>query len=622
MAVQQLKTQQNIPDFNLPEKYSSDLWDVLSWEENISIKRDYKCKWKARSSITDYKLDFTLVKNIILREELKYVFYYFYEIKGMTLTTFSEYYDRLKLLAKYVNTLNISSLLDITDISDYEKFVVKKGNKIIVSNGSEIRGMELVEETRKSRFVTFLTYVQEILEDYYTKDIPERQKLIWHYEKLPCKKGNNPSKVLNFKDILNKEFQKNAQDFCWFLLPNIVFGTIYKYLFSLKIFFNWICNNYPEIKHLNQLNRDLIENYFLYLRAESDYSSIAVNTFILNLKKFFEWGQLVKEENMPQNNLILVQDYNFKTIKSSKYLTDEEMKGIISIIPKLPNTYGKIVYMLIFTGVRISELLQLKVNALKIKSDGSYVLEIYQYKTEKYYSKPLDERPAKIILNEIQKNQERFGKENVEYVFVNSKNTPITLGTINKSIQKAIIENDIKGRDGELLHVTTHMFRATLSTKLMSAGKDPKLVAKLLGQSSLSSLSHYATVDLKAAKEQLAPRIAKDQILISNIWNTKDDKDEIPETAIPLCNGFCSKDIETGICKKATACLSCPMFIPSIQFINSYELQLQETEATIAVAKANGYTKLLENALETKKQLESILKKLKELEDKKNGKEH
>ena len=295
MAVQQLKTQQNIPDFNLPEKYSSDLWDVLSWEENISIKRDYKCKWKARSSITDYKLDFTLVKNIILREELKYVFYYFYEIKGMTLTTFSEYYDRLKLLAKYVNTLNISSLLDITDISDYEKFVVKKGNKIIVSNGSEIRGMELVEETRKSRFVTFLTYVQEILEDYYTKDIPEQEKLVWHYEKLPCKKGKTADKVLNFKDIANKEFQKKAKDFCWFLLPKIVFGTVYKYLFSLKVFFIWLDNNHPEIKQLSQLNRDLIEDYFLYLRAESNYSSIAVNTFILNLKKFFEWGQLVKE---------------------------------------------------------------------------------------------------------------------------------------------------------------------------------------------------------------------------------------------------------------------------------------------------------------------------------------
>ena len=540
----------------------------------------------------------------------------------MTLTTFSEYYDRLKILTEYINGLNISSLLDITDISDYEKFVVKKRNKTIVSNGFGIRGMELVEETRKSRFVTFLTYAQEILEDYYTKDIPERQKLIWYYEKLPCKNGANPNKVLNFKDIANKEFQKNAQDFCWFLLPKIVFETVYKYLFSLKFFFNLLDNNHSKIKQLSQINRDLIEDYFLYLRAESNYSSNAVNTFILNLKKFFEWGQLTKVENMPQTNLILAQDYNFKTVKSSKYLTDEEMKGIVSIIPKLPNTYGKIVYMLIFTGVRISEILQLKVDALKMKPDGSYVLEIYQYKTEKYYSKPLDERPAKIILNEIQKNQERFGKENVEYVFVNDKNKPVTSGTINRFLKKTIIDNNIKGRDGNLLHVTTHMFRATLSTKLMSAGKDPKLVAKLLGQSTLSSLSHYATIDLEAAKEQLAPRIAKDQVLISNIWKTESDKEEIPETAIPLCNGFCSKDIETGICKKATACLSCPMFIPSIQFINSYELQLQEIEATIAVAKANGYTKLLENSIETKKQLESILKKLKELEDKKNGKEH
>lgn len=86
MAVQQIKIQQNLPDFNLPEKYSGDLWDILSWEENNNIHRNHKNTWKARSSITNYKLDFTLVKDIILREELKYVFYFFYEIKGMTLT--------------------------------------------------------------------------------------------------------------------------------------------------------------------------------------------------------------------------------------------------------------------------------------------------------------------------------------------------------------------------------------------------------------------------------------------------------------------------------------------------------------------------------------------------------
>lgn len=622
MAIQQLKIQQNIPNFNLPEKYSSDLWDVLTWEENQNICKNYRNAWKARSSVTDYKLDFTLVKDVSLREEFKYVLYYFYEEKKIVLQTFAEYYDRFKVLAEYVNSIKFTSLLDITDLSDYEKFIAKRGHKLIVSNGTGIRGMEFVEETRNSRFITFLTYAQEILEEYYMKDVPERERLVWRYEKLPCKKGHAPQKNLDFRNIKNKAFQKNAQDFCWFLLSKVTFETVCNYLLAIKIFVNWLGDKYPEFNKLNQINRDIIEEYFLYLRTETEWSGIKINSSILNLKKFFEWGQLTNVENMPQNNLILAQDYNFKTEKSSKYLTDEEMKGIISIIPKMPNLYGKIIYLLIFTGIRISELLNLKVDSLKEKANGSYVLEIYQYKTEKYYSKPLDERAAKIISNEIQKNRERFGKENVKYVFVNDKNESITSGTINKTLKKVIIENNIKGRDGELLHVTTHMFRATLSTKLMSAGKDPKLVAKLLGQSTLSSLSHYATVDLEAAKQQLAPRIAKDQVLISNIWKTENDKEEIPETAIPLCNGFCNKDIETGICKKATACLSCPMFIPSIQFINSYELQLQETEATIAVAKANGYTKLLENSIETKKQLESILEKLKELEDKKNGKEH
>ena len=116
----------------------------------------------------------------------------------------------------------------------------------------------------------------------------------------------------------------------------------------------------------------------------------------------------------------------------------------------------------------------------------------------------------------------------------------------------------------------------------------------------------------KAVKEQLAPRIKKDDIIISNLWKAEDAKEEIPETAIPLCNGFCCKQIDTGICKKANTCLNCPMFIPSIQFISSYMIQIQEIEATIAIAKNCGYTKMLENCMETKKILEDIIKRLEE----------
>ena len=231
-------------------------------------------------------------------------------------------------------------------------------------------------------------------------------------------------------------------------------------------------------------------------------------------------------------------------------------------------------------------------------------------KSKKDYVKLLAESPAKVILSEIERNKKRF--RDVKYVFVSDKNKPISASVINNNLNMALKENNIKGRDGKILHCTTHMFRATFATKLISNGKEPELVAKLLGQTTLHSLSHYAAISPKAVKEQLAPRIKKDDIIISNLWKTGDAKEEIPETAIPLCNGFCCKQIDTGICKKANTCLNCPMFIPSIQFISSYMIQLQEVEATIAIAKNCGYTKMLENCMETKKILEDIIKRLEE----------
>ena len=49
-------------------------------------------------------------------------------------------------------------------------------------------------------------------------------------------------------------------------------------------------------------------------------------------------------------------------------------------------------------------------------------------------------------------------------------------------------------------------------------------------------------------------------------------------------------------------------------------LQLQETEASIAIAKACGYTQMLQNSLKTKESLENIISRLKELEEKKDEK--
>lgn len=616
MTALQLTNKQQLPNFNLPEKYQSDSWEIKSWEIYTQALKNPQKVWRARSSISDHKFDFTLCKNLHIREELKYFMFHLIEYKKVSVGTFAEYYDRYKLLSEYINTymLGSSSLLELVDFPHFEKFLSeKKKNKVTIKNGVEIRSKLFKPAKRKSRFITFIEYAQETLQEYYEADIPETDKLVWKFKNLEQTKLKNcvdeyPGKHLDFRVITNKAILKPIQDFCKYELEYITFTSVCHYLVSLKTFYEWL-EEETDIENLKDLNRDIIEYFFLWLRCESEFSSHKINITILNLKSFLEWGLILQRKDMPDKPLILNDDYNFKRKIESKYLSDEDMKKVMGLIPLLPKVYGRMIYALILLGIRCSELSFLSVDALKQADDGTYYLLINQYKTKKEYMKPIPEKLALLLKKEIKRNQDTFGKENVKYVFVNEKNKPIKLAILNTNLRKVIFENDIRDSSGELLHVTTHMFRATVGTNLISAGLDPESAAKLLGQTTLSSLSHYATVTNETVKEQLKPRIEKDEMLIRNIGKIE----KLKEATMPsraLCNGFCNKNPLTEPCEHANACLNCSMFVPSIQFLNGYYIQLQEVEATIKVAEANDYRLMLKKALKDKENLEKIINAL------------
>ena len=285
------------------------------------------------------------------------------------------------------------------------------------------------------------------------------------------------------------------------------------------------------------------------------------------------------------------------------------MKKVVSLIPLLPKIYGRMIYVLIHLGVRCSELTFLSVDALKQADDGSYYLIINQYKTDREYIKPITQQLAFLIQKEISRNKNKFGEDNVHYVFVNSKNKPIKSEVLNENMQRLAIKHNITNESGDTLLVTTHMFRATLAANLISSGLDPESSAKLLGQSSLAGFSHYGAIKVNELKEQLKPRIDKDEMLIRNMGKIE----KLKEATMPsraLCNGFCNKNPLTEPCDHANACLNCSMFVPSIQFLNGYYIQLQEVEATIKVAEANDYKLMLSKALQDKENLEKIINAL------------
>ena len=423
-------------------------------------------------------------------------------------------------------------------------------------------------------------------------------------------------KTLDFSIIKNPVTMKNVQDFCLHKLHAITFNAVYAYLFDIKLFIRWLDENHP-LNKLSDLTRDILEEYFIWVRTSSGYNSHKANVSILNLKVFLDWGQLLEKKDMPDQPLIMRNDYVLKTKKESRYLTDSEVKGLLNVLPQMPKLYGRMVYCLLFLGMRFSELAKLDVNAIKKNDDDTYYLDLWQYKTQAVNEKPVFENTLKIMAAEIERNKKRFGEDNVKYVFVTDQNTPVANGTLNDNINKVLTKNNVLGRDGKILHVTTHRFRATVATNLISEGVSVDVAAQLLGQTTLSSLSHYATVANDVVKEQLKPRLEKDEMLIRNIGKGKDMAEVIPEKSVALCNGYCGKSPLTTPCAKANACFNCSMFIPSIQFLNAYHIQLLEIEATIKVAEANNYDMMLKKALREKVALEKIIEKL-EKGDRKN----
>lgn len=619
MPAKQLRLVPKLPIFDIPDKYKDDEWSVKEWDiyKNAPAKR--RSDWNLRSKNTDNVFKFSLCSNPFIAEEFKYFMYHLIEVKRVTITTFSEYYDRYKILSTYVNTYmaDSESILELEDLSLFE-FYLSTQKKAGADEGipAKFISQEFQRASKKSRFSTFLTYAQSIIKQYYEKDLPETKKTIWHPNRFPFCKGLDADKTLDFSIIKNPVTMKNVQDFCLHKLHAITFNAVYAYLFDIKLFIRWLDENHP-LNKLSDLTRDILEEYFIWVRTSSGYNSHKANVSILNLKVFLDWGQLLEKKDMPDQPLIMRNDYVLKTKKESRYLTDSEVKGLLNVLPQMPKLYGRMVYCLLFLGMRFSELAKLDVNAIKKNDDDTYYLDLWQYKTQAVNEKPVFENTLKIMAAEIERNKKRFGEDNVKYVFVTDQNTPVANGTLNDNINKVLTKNNVLGRDGKILHVTTHRFRATVATNLISEGVSVDVAAQLLGQTTLSSLSHYATVANDVVKEQLKPRLEKDEMLIRNIGKGKDMAEVIPEKSVALCNGYCGKSPLTTPCAKANACFNCSMFIPSIQFLNAYHIQLLEIEANIKVAEANNYDMMLKKALREKVALEKIIEKL-EKGDRKN----
>lgn len=238
-----------------------------------------------------------------------------------------------------------------------------------------------------------------------------------------------------------------------------------------------------DVKSINDIGKDIIVDYLQLLR--NTVSNATINKRVGIIKRCLQYYEI--------KNHYIYTVVKFKEKKNSyEMIPDKELKRIINYVSELPEEVGNnlmykaIIFILINTGIRLTELYNLEKRNVKL-----HELEILLTKTKSGVDRVVYFRP--VIKDVIKKLID--DKTNHKYLLHNkTKNRPIDYSDIKYLFSK--IKKDLN-----ITKLHPHMFRHTYATKLLQNGVDIKTVMDFMGHNNLSTTQRYMHYSKEHAKK-------------------------------------------------------------------------------------------------------------------------
>lgn len=272
---------------------------------------------------------------------------------------------------------------------------------------------------------------------------------------------------------------KNIEDYELFLKTEKKLGsnTIDSYILDIIKFYEW--NNNSDITYMSK--KQILE-YISYLRSYLNEKSI--NRHISSLKGFYLY--------LVDNNIIrespLEEVYSLKTKKTlPKYLSVEEVDRLLNINLKTPFDYRNkaMLEVMYATGLRVSELVGLcfsnidfENSIIRVNGKGKKDRIVPLGEIAQYY--------LKIYINDYR--SKLLNKNNYDLIFLNNHGKPISRQGFN------FILNNIRKEVKIDKDITPHTLRHSFATHLLERGADIRSIQEMLGHENISTTNIYTYV--------------------------------------------------------------------------------------------------------------------------------
>ena len=268
-------------------------------------------------------------------------------------------------------------------------------------------------------------------------------------------------------------------------------NSIKSYDYDLVLFKNFLVANKINDTPFN-CKSETIKNY-LY-KSFSDKKSRSQARSISAIKSFFNY--LIFEGYIKESPIS-----NIEAPKQEKklpvVLTEDEIKNLINSID-LNHNFGQrnktIIEILYGTGIRVSELVNLKLSNIFFKENIIKVIG----KGNKERFVPLGEIAScemKIYIND--RNRLKIDSKSSDILFLNRYGRRLTRSMIFKII------SDASKRIGLDKKISPHTLRHSFATHLIKNGADLRTIQMILGHESITTTEIYTHLDTLHLEEVL-----------------------------------------------------------------------------------------------------------------------
>ena len=415
----------------------------------------------------------------------------------------------------------------------------------------------------------------------------------------------------DFSYISSEEIKDVVKDYVWqnYRVGNKSLSSLYR---EVNVcFFQFVrfadTRNVTSLKDLTNADVDHFISYLhttISERTKKSFGTAMQRSCLNTLKAIIRWCQIHRPNDVPATEIFTGNEYIGVNRKLKiDFIPDDVVAQINEALKAEENPYLKYgIIILQSTGMRIGDLLKLRIDCIKPHPISGYTIEWTQHKGRKNKA-PMPIRSECVaaieklieITAELREEADEKDKDTLMIYRVPKgigagSVSVITVKTFTTNWFRDFIKrNNIKDANGDFYNLTSHQFRRTLGTDMLSKGTNINVIQQVLGHSDPSVTKRfYADV-----KDKERAEVFKSVGVIGNINQIQSDAfDNVSEfewfkankdkCVAGLCDGYCTKPVTDGnICPrllKRQKCYTCSRYITTPEYLEAHKQHLVNLE--------------------------------------------